>query len=436
MANRTTAPPRAARPAEAVTAEQPAAPALPAHAGSPLLLAAICLAPLVGLLLAVALSPFFTVVAADLGVPVALLGQIPAASMLVAAALSLVVGPLADQAGHRRLLLAGTLAVVASALGTALAPSFAILLLVALVGAVSRAIIQPVALALTGAHFRGAGQRRAISLVVAAASGAPIVGVPILTALGAAFGWRTAFAALAAAALVVAALAARVIPPDPGHVGARPSWRTVLGAYPPLLRHAPTLGLIGASLLRSGAAWAWFTYYGAYLIEVRHLGVQQAGWGYTGVGLGFFAGSLLAGGRLGRLPPRPLIIGTALVQALTLLNPLVPGLGLPAVLALNGLGAATMGLANVTATLLLGRESPAGRATTMTANQAAFSLGSATGSALGGLLLALGDYHTIALAGPLPCLAAAALVWRSRPRAPAAVGAVREQGATETGVSR
>ena len=196
----------------------------------------------------------------------------------------------------------------------------------------------------------------------------------------------------------------------------RPSWRAVLGAYPPLLRHAPTLGLVGASLLRSAAAWAWFTYYGAYLVEVRHLGVQQAGWGYTGVGLGFLVGSLLAGGRLGRLPPRPLLIGTALVQALTLLNPLVPGLGLPAVLALNGLGAATMGLANVTATLLLGRESPAGRATTMTANQAAFSLGSAAGGAGGGLLLALSGYAAIAAATPALCLAAALLVLRCRPR--------------------
>ncbi len=384
--------------------------------GGPTILAAICLAPLVGLLLATALSPFFPLIAADLHTSVALLGQIPAASMLVAAVLSLVVGPLADHSGHRRLLLAGTLAVAVSALGTTLAPTFAILLLVALIGAVSRAIIQPVALALTGTHFSGPAQRRAISLVVAAASGAPIVGVPALTAIGGAFGWRAAFAALAGAALVVTALAARVIPADPARSGARPSWRAVLGAYPPLLRHAPTVGLVGASLLRSGAAWAWFTYYGAYLVEVRHLSVQQAGWGYTGVGLGFFLGSLLAGGRLGQLPPRPLIIGTALVQALTLLNPLVPGLGLPVVFAVNGLGAAMMGLANVTATLLLGRESPAGRATTMTANQAAFSLGSAAGGAGGGLLLALSGYAAIAASVPVLCLIAAALVWLCRPR--------------------
>jgi predicted MFS family arabinose efflux permease len=207
-----------------------APPAPPDRVGGPSLLAAICLAPLVGFLLATALSPFFPLIAADLRVSVALLGQIPAAAMLLAAALSLVVGPLADHAGHRRLLLAGTLAVAVSAAGTALAPTFAILLLVTLLAAVSRAIIQPVALAITGTHFRGAAQRRAISLVVAAAAGAPIVGVPALTALGAAFGWRAAFGALALVALVVAALGLRAIPRDAALGGGAPSWRAVLAA--------------------------------------------------------------------------------------------------------------------------------------------------------------------------------------------------------------
>ena len=387
------------------------------RAGSPLLLAVICLAPLTGFLLATAVSPFLPVIAADLHTSVALLGQIPAASMLVAAVLSLVVGPLADHSGHRRLLLTGTLAVVVSALGTALATTFAVLLLVTLVAAVSRAIIQPVALAITGTHFSGASQRRAISLVVAAAAGAPIIGVPALTAIGGAFGWRAAFGTLAVVALVVTALAVWVIPPDPARTGVRPSLRAVFGAYPPLLRHAPTLGLIGSSLLRSSAAWAWFTYYGAYLVEVRHLSVQQAGWGYTGVGLGFFLGSLLSGGRLGQLPPRALLIGTALVQGLVLLNPIVPGLPLPLVLVLSGVGSLMMGIANVTVTLLLGRESPAGRATTMTANQAAFSLGSASGGALGGLMLAISGYSAIAVCIPIICCLAAALVWLCRPRA-------------------
>ena len=190
----------------------------------------------------------------------------------------------------------------------------------------------------------------------------------------------------------------------------------MLGAYPPLLRHAPALGLIGSSLLRSAAAWGWFTYFGAYLVEARHLSVQWAGWGYTAVGLGFLAGSVLAGGGVGQLPPRALLIGTALVQGAAMAGPILLALPIPAVFALTGLGAAMMGSANVTVTLLLARESPAGRATTMTVNQAAFSVGSAAGSALGGLLLALSGYRAIAASVPAFCLVAAALVWLCRPR--------------------
>lgn len=386
------------------------------RAGEYSLLGAICLAPLVGFLLATALSPFFAVIAPDLDTSVALLGQIPAVSMLVAAGLGLIIGPLAVHYGLRRMLLLGTLVVVVSAVATALAPSFAILLLATLLAAISRAIIQPVALAITGTHFRGAAQQRAISWVVAAAAGAPIVGVPCLTAIGAAFGWRAAFGALAFGALAVVALAARVLPADPAHSGERPAARAVLAAYLPLLQHATTVGVVGASLLRSAAAWGWFTYFGAYLVQVRHLSVQQAGWGYTAVGLGFFTGSLLAGGRLGQLPPRALLIGTALVQGVVMAAPVVLDLGVPAVLALNCLGAAMMGSANVTGTFLLTRESPAGRATTMTVNQAAFSVGSAAGSAAGGLLLALSGYTAIAVSVPCFCVVAAVLVWVCRSR--------------------
>lgn len=82
------------------------------------LVASICLALMVGFLLGIALSSFLPVSAADLGTPVALLGQIPALAMLGAAALGLVTG---------------AFAIVMSAFGAALAPTYALLLLAALV---------------------------------------------------------------------------------------------------------------------------------------------------------------------------------------------------------------------------------------------------------------------------------------------------------------
>lgn len=85
---------------------------------------------------------------------------------------------------------------------------------------------------------------------------------------------------------------------------------------------------------------------------------------------------------------------------------------MPTVLAVTSIGAGMMGVGNVTVTLLLVQESPAGRATAMTLNQAAFSVG----SAVGGLLLALGGYSAIVVSVPLFCGSAALLIWLLRPR--------------------
>ncbi len=92
---------------------------------------ALLLATFVAMLGAVAMSPFLPAMAAELGTSVALLGQVSSLTMLLAAGLGLVIGPLADGYGHRRTLLVGLLTVVASALGTGLAPTYTLLLLVA-----------------------------------------------------------------------------------------------------------------------------------------------------------------------------------------------------------------------------------------------------------------------------------------------------------------
>src|SRR5215212_7299884 len=82
-------------------------------------LVALCGAAFVAVLSSLAVSPLLPVMAADLDTSVSLLGQVPALMLVLAAVLGLVIGPLADHFGHRRVLLLGTLAIVASGLTTA-----------------------------------------------------------------------------------------------------------------------------------------------------------------------------------------------------------------------------------------------------------------------------------------------------------------------------
>jgi MFS transporter, DHA1 family, inner membrane transport protein len=384
-------------------------------AGQLPLLTTICLAPLVGFLIGVALTPFFPAIAQDLGTSVALLGQTPAVSMLAAAALGLVVGPLGDHYGHRRLLVLGSLAVVVSALGSAVAPSYLLLLVAALIGSLSRAIVQPIAIAIAGERFAGDARRLAVSLVVASVAGSAIVGVPAMTAIASAAGWRAAIAALALVALGATALGAAVLPADGAPRAERLRLRGVLSAYGPLLRHGPTLGLIGSSLLRNAGTWAFFTYFGAYLIQVQHLTLVEVGWAYIALGLAFFVGSTLVGSRLGGLPSRLLLIASSVLQAIAMVVALLAPLSAVAVIATMTVAATVNAVGAPTVAMLLLNESPAGRATTMTLNQSAFSLGIALGSAVGGLLLGVGGYAAIAYSVPAFFLVATASIWLLRP---------------------
>jgi predicted MFS family arabinose efflux permease len=381
-----------------------------------LILLATSPAAFIAVLNSYALGPFFPRVAGELGVSVALLGQVPALLNGAAAVLGLAMGPLADRFGNRLLLLAGTAAAAAGALTTGLAPTFELLLVAAIFGALGRAVVAPVALAIVGARFAGPARMRAMSYVVAALSGSAILGIPALTTIAAlADTWRAAFGALAAVALLTLLLSTLLLPSDgDGEGRATPS--TLLGAYGPLIRHHPTLGVIGAAFLRGTFIWIFATYLGAFLIEQHGLSSQGAGFGYTAVGSGHFVGSLLAGRRLGTVPLRPVIGGLMPLAALGFTVALVAPIGPFVAIGLAACATMLLGIIEAAAMTLLITESPAGRATTMTANQSANSLGTAVGGAVGGLLLATGGYPALGLGIPVFAVVAVLLLWASRPR--------------------
>jgi MFS family permease len=93
----------------------------------------------------IAWIPFLPFIVEAHGVSVSLLGQIPALMLLLSTFLGLVIGPLADRYGNRRTLFLCLLAVVASGLSTALAPTLSVLFPAALFGAIGRAAVMPVA---------------------------------------------------------------------------------------------------------------------------------------------------------------------------------------------------------------------------------------------------------------------------------------------------
>jgi MFS transporter, DHA1 family, inner membrane transport protein len=386
-----------------------------ARGGELWLLVGLCVAPAVQQLSYFALSPFLSTVAAELGTSIALLGQIPALMTLLAAPVAVVIGPLADRLGYRPLLLAAMAAVVLSSLGTALAQTYTVLLAVGLVGALARATANPIAQAVAGTRFTGDRRRRAIGWIQAGVSGAAIVGIPALTTIEGMLGWRAAFVALALLAGATALLLALALPAERS-AGEAPRLGAVVVSLLVVLRDRPTAGLVSASLLRTAGIWLFYTYMGAFFVERYGFTTQQVGWTYTVVGLALFSGAMIAGGRIGGIGPRPFVIATSALMGFALAAVLLLPVGPAAAIGLLILNCVLGSSGSVVGTLLLVGETPGGRATTLTLNQAGLSLGTALGSSLGGLLIALGGYGALGVGVPALGLASAALVWLSRPR--------------------
>ncbi|MDP9473123.1 MAG: MFS transporter, partial [Chloroflexota bacterium] len=271
-------------PAEAVTAPLPAVPAgmavVPLDPPNRRVLPALCLGSFVTALAFVAPTPFLAVIAADLGVGVPLLGQVVTAQLLLGAALALLAGPLADHYGHRRLVVLGLVAASASLVGSGLAPAFWVLLLTGLASGLADATVPGLSLAIAGARFAGPASRRALSWTIAALAGAPVIGVPFLTAVGDVAGWRVAFIGAGLGTVGVAALVAAWLPGDAPGTGTPLRWRALRAAYHPLLRHRPVQRLYAASMLRAICWFGLLTYLGAFLDEELGLATRRVGLAY------------------------------------------------------------------------------------------------------------------------------------------------------------
>jgi predicted MFS family arabinose efflux permease len=152
---------------------------------------------------------------------------------------------------------------------------------------------------------------------------------------------------------------------------------------------------------------------GAFYVQQHGVTTQGVGWIYMIVSLGVMLGSLTTGGRLGRLPLRPLLLGSRLAMGMLMGATMALPVVAPTSVGLMTLSAIMLGVGIVATAILLTGETPTGRATTMAFNQSANSLGQALGSALGGLLLAVSGFEALGVSALLWCIASAGLIWWS-----------------------
>ena len=245
--------------------------------------------------------------------------SIPAAGTLVSGyALGIAVGgPLLTLAtarlSRKTLLLGLTVAFTIGQAACALAPDFASMLLLRIAVAVAHGAYFGVAMVVAIGLVREDQRGMAVAVVLAGLTVSNIVGVPLGTAIGNAFGWRSTFWAMFGLGLVAFAVMAALLPRAPAATA-----RTVtLGSEVRVLGRQQVWTSLILMLMLMIAQFVPFTYISPLLQEVTGLDAATVPWVLLLNGVGATFGVFL-GGKLADWKLMPSLIALLAAQAVVM----------------------------------------------------------------------------------------------------------------------
>lgn len=330
----------------------------------------------------------------DLGVGLPAAGHLVTAFSLAYAIGAPLLAVLTAGLERKRLLALAMSGFALANVAAALAPGYAALMAARLLLALSAATFMPAA----GGYAAGLGgperRGRALAMVVGGLTVAIIAGVPMGVLLGDALGWRATFAAVGAMALLSLAGILIGLPRQP------PAAVATFAARLALARRADVLAVLGVTVLTVAGTFTVYTYIGVLLQAVAGLGPHGLATVLLLFGVASAVGTRVAGSASDRWGPRrTAVAGCALVLlaylALALGARLEPAAAmvvlLPAILLW---GFASWGVITAQQARLVGL-APDLAPVSLSLNSSAIYLGSATGAALGALVVAHGDVRLL-----------------------------------------
>ena len=325
--------------------------------------------------------------ARDLNVGLPAAGQLVTAFSLAYAIGAPVMAVLTAHLERRRLLAFAMAGFSIANLLAAVAPGYAGLLAARLLLALSAASFMPAAsgyaAALGGPERRG----RALSMVTNGLTLAIIAGVPLGVLIGQGFGWRATFLGVAVlASLSLLGIIVRLPSQPPGITAS-------LGERLALTKRPDMLAVLATTVLTVASTFTVYTYLGVFLADVAGIGPRGLALVLLGFGLASAVGARLGGTMADRWGARhTVIVGCGLTLLAYLILSLGAALGparamlalLPAILLW---GLASWGLITAQQVRLVAL-APGLAAVSLSLNSSAIYLGSATGAAVGALVIA------------------------------------------------
>jgi DHA1 family inner membrane transport protein len=347
--------------------------------------------------------------ASDLDISTAAAGGAMTAYALAYAVLSPLLVSLTGQIGRRRVIAAGMGLFAFAALLSAIAPNVTVLYIARALGAAGAGVVTPVGAAVVAALAPKATQGKAIAAFYFGLTLSQALGVPIGGWIAFTFGWRTAFWIV----MVLALLSTILI------------WVRVPGG----LRFTPvTLADLGRTLkdgLVMGAVLFTASFLGAFYVLYTYLAPlleQTMGYGRDGItlvllvfGAGAVAGNLMGGALTDRFGSVNSLVMLCLGQIL--LMPLFSGLpiGTGFLLALVFTWSAVGWSFVAPQQVRLLQLAPNLAGVVLSLNAAAIYVGTASGSALGGLVQTVGDLTWLGAAAGITAFGALGhILWSHR----------------------
>lgn len=358
--------------------------------------------------------------ARDLGVSVGVVGQLATIYAAVVALGAPFAASVAGRFERRAVLAAALVAMAAANLAAVFAPGYAALLALRIAAALAACVITPLATTAAMAVAPPERRGRAFAIVTGGITIALVLGVPMGSVVGAAFGWRASFAFAAALVLAAAAALRLSLPrlPAPPAAERRPIGEAL---RLPAVRAALAFTLLGFTAIFSVAA-----YLGPIATRATGLGGAAIGGFQAAVGIGAIIGVML-GGRIaersrGRAAPAAIFLAmllTLLAYApLLRLGPHLPAPAAAATLALIVLlGAGALFTLIPLAQVRLAAAAPQAGPVLFGLNGSMVFAGQGAGALLGGVVAETLGYAAIGPAGAAVAALALAVIATAAPPA-------------------
>lgn len=376
-------------------------------------------------------TPILPLIGEALDVETGQLGLLVSVYSWVLAAAALVMGPISDRIGRRRVLLLGSGALAVALALHGLADTFGVLLGMRVLAGAGGGMLSGAAVSYVGDYFVYERRGWATGWVMSGVPFGLVIGIPLGRALAVGLGFRTPFVAFAVVMAVAFVLILTVVPQPPVRLSeARPTVGGALRQYGALLRQGDTAVAAATYFLMYLGLGLLIVYLPQWLTARFPLEVEVFGRPLEvfGLPLDFIATLFLVGGvvsvlvspRAGTLSDtvgrKPLILASCLgLAAVTAALPYVVTERWTAYvlyIAIMGLFAMRMAPLQALLTALVpSRQRGAFLSLTIAVGQ----IGTGIGATLGGILYAGLGYEANTLASTAAILAMAALVWRSLP---------------------